>query len=185
MREPFPRFARSNYEKISCQFFMLFRQEKDMAHRCCIPILCLPLLILLVSCSSALETGGSSGSSSPRPSQSSVSQPTTNPCNKAFANKAFGSTGNIIDIGSDTLISNQREPHLMVEGKMGNASREDRFLVHIDQQTTKIYDNRQQGCRTASLTDLQKGQHISIQSTGLVLQSYPEQIIATEIVILP
>jgi hypothetical protein len=73
----------------------------------------------------------------------------------------------------------------MVKGQMGKASQEDRFLVHIDQQTTKIYDNRQQGCRTASLTDLQSGQHISIQSTGFVLQSYPAQILAKEIVILP
>jgi hypothetical protein len=72
-----------------------------------------------------------------------------------------------------------------VNGKPGKAAQEDQFVTHIDQQTTKIYDDRKPQCRTASLTDLQRGQHISIQSTGVVLQSYPAQIAATQIVILP
>jgi hypothetical protein len=71
-----------------------------------------------------------------------------------------------------------------MEGTVGKALQDSRYIVYIDQQTTKIYDNRQQECRIGSFTDLQKGQRIAIQSTGVALQSYPPQITATEIVIL-
>jgi hypothetical protein len=40
-------------------------------------------------------------------------------------------------------------------------------------------------CRTLSSADLKPGQRVQVQSTGTATQSYPPQIQATEVVILP
>ena len=145
------------------------------------PILCLVLLMLLAGCSSPNTTGAhaSSGSASVVPSQPSHSQPATNLCNKTLENE-----GEIIDIQHNLKNPKGKDPLLMVNGRLGTATKTDRFMVYIDQQKTRISDNRTSQCQTALPADLQIGQHIRIQSTGIALLSYPAQIEAVEVIIV-
>jgi hypothetical protein len=45
---------------------------------------------------------------------------------------------------------------------------DDQFLANIDQQQTKIYDQRTPQCPSISPSAFQTGQQICIQSTGVV-----------------
>ncbi len=50
---------------------------------------------------------------------------------------------------------------------------------------TQIFEKQEQECRVASFAALKVGQRVQVQSTGMTALSYPPQITATEIVILP
>ena len=50
---------------------------------------------------------------------------------------------------------------------------------------TQIFEKQDQECRTSSFSALKVGQRVQVQSTGVTALSYPPQITATEIVILP
>ncbi len=51
-------------------------------------------------------------------------------------------------------------------------------------EKTQVYIQQQQECEEISLAKLTQGQHIKVHSTGVVAQSEPPQIEATQIVIL-
>lgn len=57
-------------------------------------------------------------------------------------------------------------------------------MAHIDQQQTKIYDHRKFQCQSVSPAALQIGQQIRIQSTGIVVTTYPGKIDAVEVIIV-
>jgi hypothetical protein len=73
-----------------------------------------------------------------------------------------------------------------VHGKLLAGDRGDSFFVHSSQgrQQTMIYDRRKPQCPKVSPSAFQSGQLIRIQSTGEILQSYPAQIFAVEVVIV-
>ena len=136
-------------------------------------VFCFLLLILMGSCSLPPEASDPSGSTS-SPSSSSPSLP--NPCTKVLEYEG-------------TITAIERFPHgeelsLLMDGKLGKVAQQNQFVAHIDQQRTKIYDHRKPQCRSVSLSALQKGQQIRIQSTGIVVTTYPEQIYAVEVIIV-
>jgi hypothetical protein len=59
----------------------------------------------------------------------------------------------------------------------------DQVYVHV-LSSAQVYEKRQGQCQTVPFTALKQGQRVQVQSTGIVMQSYPEQIEATEILIL-
>ncbi len=71
-----------------------------------------------------------------------------------------------------------------MHGKLGKVAQQDQFLAHIDQQQTRIYDYRKLQCQSVSPAALQTGQQIRIQSTGIVVTTYPGQIDAVEVIIV-
>jgi len=136
-------------------------------------VLCFLLLILMGSCSLPPGTRGPSRSTS-SPSSSSPSTP--NLCTKALEYEG-------------TITSIERSLHgeglsLLVQGKLGKGAQQDQFVAHIDQLRTKIIDHRKPRCRSVSLSALQTGQQIRIQSTGIVVTSYPGQIDAVAVIIV-
>jgi hypothetical protein len=147
-------------------------QEKKKMFQRWVAILCFLLLLLMESCSLPPEASGPSGStSSPSASFSS----TTNLCTKALEYEG-------------TITAIEHSPHgeglnLLVHGRLGKVTQEDQFLAHIDPQQTKISDYRKPHCRSVSLSALQTGQQIRIQSTGIVVTTYPGQIDAIEVII--
>jgi hypothetical protein len=88
-----------------------------------------------------------------------------------------------------TITTLNRSPHgerlsLLVHGKLGKVAQEDQFVAHIDQQQTRIYDHRKLQCQSVSPVVLQTGQQIRIQSTGIIVTTYPGQIDAVEVIIV-
>ena len=88
-----------------------------------------------------------------------------------------------------TITTLRRSPHgeglsLLMHGKLGKVAQQDQFLAHIDQQQTKIYEYRKLQCQSVSPAALQTGQQIRIQSTGIVVTTYPGQIDAVEVIIV-
>ena len=136
-------------------------------------VLCFLLSILMVSCSLTPGASVSSGSTS---SPSSSSPSATNLCNSRLEYE-----GTITVIGGS---SHGKGLTLLVHGQLGKALQQDQFVAHIDQQQTKIYDHRTSQCRSVSLSALQNGQQIRVQSTGIVVTTYPGQIDAVEVIIL-
>ena len=135
--------------------------------------LCFLLLIPMGSCS---LLPGASGPSRSISSPSSSLPPATNLCTKVLEYEG-------------TITTLNRSPHgeglsLLVHGKLGNVAQEDQFVAHIDQQQTKIYDHRKLQCQSVSPATLQTGQQIRIQSTGIVVTTYPGQIDAVEVIIV-
>ena len=73
---------------------------------------------------------------------------------------------------------------LLLHGKLGKVAQEDQFVASINQQQTRIYDQRKLQCQSASPSALQPGLQIHIQSTGIVVTTYPGQIDAVEVIIV-
>ncbi len=143
-----------------------------MVHRS-VPALVFVLLLLMGSCSLPPQASSPSGSTF---SGSKSSPEASTPCDRVLE-----FAGTILAIG--------RSPHgegLLVHGKLLKGDRGDRFYVHIDQggQQTTIYDQRKPQCPRVSPSAFQPDQQIRIHSTGVILQSYPAQIYAVEVIIV-
>jgi hypothetical protein len=127
-------------------------------------VFCLAVLLALVAgCGQSTSSDSSSG--------------TQNPCEKASSIR-----GNIVTIShtaSGNLIGG-----FLLDGTKENQALFDSVYVKVD-SATQVFEIQQNECRTLSFTDLKPGQRVQVQSTGIVLQSYPPQIQATEVVILP
>jgi hypothetical protein len=149
-------------------------QEKKMVHRS-IAVPLFMLLLLVASCSLPPQAGSPSGSAS---SGSSHSPQASTACDRKLE-------------FAGTILAVERSPQgqgfgLVVHGKLLAGDRGDRFFVHSGQgrQQTMIYDRRKPQCPMVSPSAFQSGQLIRIQSTGEILQSYPAQIFAVEVVIV-
>jgi hypothetical protein len=131
-----------------------------------VAVLCFLLLIPMGSCSLL------PGASGPSPS----SPPALTLCTKVLEDEG-------------TITTLERFPDgkglsLLVHGKLGKGVQEGPFVANIDQQQTKIYDDRKLQCQRVSPAALQTGQQIRIQSTGIILTTYPGQIGAVEVIIV-
>jgi hypothetical protein len=121
------------------------------------------LLALIASCGQNLTSGSPSG--------------TPNPCEQTSSIK--GTAVTISHVSSGNLIGG-----FLLDGTKENQAEFDRVYVHVFKDT-KVFEQQQNECRTLTFADLTSGQREQIQSTGSVAQSYPPQIQATEIVMLP
>ncbi len=105
--------------------------------------------------------------------------PSKTPCEKQS-----GTVGNIITITP----APSSAPSDYVGGLLVDASKEkaksDKLYVHVH-KSTQIFEKQGQACRSVPFATLRVGQRIQIQSTGTAQQTYPPQIAAVEIVIMP
>jgi len=60
----------------------------------------------------------------------------------------------------------------------------DKISVSVD-SATQIYEKHGQECRAVKFSALKTGQRVQIQTSGPASQSYPPQVKAEEVVILP
>ena len=127
------------------------------------PFPCLIALVLLASCGA--NTTGRSSAAGP------------NPCEKSFPVK-----------GTITSIHNAPDKSFLgsflLNGTKEQRAAFDQVVIRVT-TTTQIFEKQSSECRTASFTSLQPGQRLQIQTTGITAQSYPPQVEATEIIILP
>ncbi|MBV9689429.1 MAG: DUF3221 domain-containing protein [Ktedonobacteraceae bacterium] len=123
----------------------------------------LVLLVLASSCSQSTSGVTSSGSQSP--------------CDRSSSIK--GSIVSISSVSSGRLIGS-----FLLNGTKEKQAAYDQVYVHVP-GSAQVYEKRQGQCQTVPFTALKQGQRVQVQSTGIVMQSYPEQIEATEILILP
>ncbi len=73
---------------------------------------------------------------------------------------------------------------ILLDGTNEQNAQFDKVYTKINADT-QIFEKQEQGCRSSSFASLKVGQRVQIQSTGVTALSYPPQITATEIVILP
>ena len=127
-------------------------------------VFCLAVLLALVAgCGQSTSSGNASG--------------TQNPCEKASAIR-----GNIVTVSHTA--SGKSIGGFLLDGTKENQALFDSVYVRVD-SVTQVFEKQQNECRTLSFTDLKPGQRVQVQSTGTAAQSYPPQIQATEVVILP
>jgi|SRR5579884_893038 len=121
----------------------------------------IPLLILLFSMMVACDTGSNKPSSQ-------------TPCDKPSSLK-----GTITQITSGTSANG-----LVIDSTKEQGVQYSKFYA-IVKAGTAVFEKQSQECRSMSFADLKIGQRVQLQSTGPVAQSFPVQLTATEIVILP
>ncbi len=121
------------------------------------------LLALIAACGQNTSSGSTSG--------------TQTPCEKTSLIK-----GNIVTISH--ISSGNSIGGFLLDGTKEKQAEFDRVFVNV-RSDTKVFEQQQNECNTLTFADLKSGQRVQIQSTGVVAQSYPPQIQATEIVILP
>ena len=121
------------------------------------------LLALTASCGQSTSSGSSSG--------------TPSPCQKSSSIK--WSIVTISHTASGSLIGS-----FLLDGSKENRAAFDHVYVQA-RSTTQVFEKQQNECHTLLFTALKQGQRVQIQSTGIATQSYPPQIEATEILILP
>ena len=127
-------------------------------------VFCLAVLLALVAgCGQSTSSNNPSG--------------TQNPCEKTSSIR-----GNILTISH--MASGKFIGGFLLEGTKENQVLFDRVYVKVD-SATQVFEKQQNECRTLSFADLKPGQRVQVQSTGTATQSYPPQIQATEVVILP
>ena|SRR2546421_824034 len=90
--------------------------------------------------------------------------------------------GNIISI-SHASASGSFVAAIFIDGTKEKQSTFDKVSVSVAIHT-QIFEKQEQKCRIVSFDALKIAQRVQIQSTGLVRETYPPQIDATEIVIL-
>src|SRR5262245_44499245 len=125
---------------------------------------CLTVLLALVA-----GCGQSTSSNSPSGTQ--------NPCEKTSSIR--GTIETISHMASGKFIGG-----FLLDGTKENQVLFDSVYVKVD-SATQVFEKQQNECRTLSSADLKPGQRVQVQSTGTATQSYPPQIHATEVVILP
>jgi hypothetical protein len=125
----------------------------------------LAILLTLAGCGQSTSTGGGNSSSTP------------SPCEKSSSIK-----GQIVTISHNA--SGNRLGGFLLDGSKEQNATYDKVYVMVP-DTTQIYTNQQGQCHTIPFTALTSGQRVQIQSTGPVAQSYPPQIQADEILLLP
>ncbi len=126
-------------------------------------LLLIPLLLLLGGCGSNSTGASSSGSETPCDKQSAI-RGTIVMISQASSGAGYG--GGI-------LIDNTKEQKAEFDKVYAS--------IHTN---TRVFEKQGQECRSVSFATLKIGQRVQIQSTGIVRQTYPPQIDATEIVIL-
>jgi hypothetical protein len=127
-------------------------------------LFCLAVLLALVTgCGQSTSSNNSSG--------------TQNPCERASSIR--GTVVTISHTASGKLIGG-----FLLDGTKENQALFDSVYVNVD-NATQLFEKQQNECRTLSFPDLKPGQRVQVQSTGIATQSYPPQIQATEVVILP
>lgn len=123
------------------------------------------LLLFLVGCGSNPTGTSSSGSQTPCDKQSAI-------------------RGTIVTIsqapsgGAPSYVGG-----ILIDGTKEQKAEFDKVYASIH-TNTRVFEKQGQECRSVSFATLKIGQRVQIQSTGIVRQSYPPQIDATEIVIL-
>ena len=120
------------------------------------------LLALAAGCGQNASSGSSSG--------------TQSPCEKSSSIK--GSIVTISYASSGSSIGG-----FLIDGSKENQAEFNQVYVSVG-KTTQVFEKEQGECQSVSFTVLKKGQRVQIQSTGVVMQSYPPQIEATEVLIL-
>ncbi len=90
-----------------------------------------------------------------------------------------GSIVTIMQGTSNTMLSG-----FMLDGTQEQNVQFDRVFTKIG-PATQIYEKQGQACHTSSFSALKVGLRVQVQSNGVTALSYPPQITATEIVILP
>ena len=90
--------------------------------------------------------------------------------------------GNIISI-SHASASGSFVGAIFIDGTKEKQSAFDKASVSVAIHT-QIFEKQEQKCRIVSFDALKIAQRVQIQTTGLVRETYPPQIEATEIVIL-
>lgn len=92
--------------------------------------------------------------------------------------------GNVVTI-SPFSSGSQSLGSIFVDGtKEKQKAQFDKVYVSV-QQNTQVFERKGQACNAISFGAMRVGQRIQVQSTGIVRQSYPAQIDAITIVILP
>lgn len=128
----------------------------------------LVLLTLLVGCASNASGGASHtpGSQSPCEKPSNI-RGTIVSIKQAPAGSSTNSLATI-------LIDGTREPQAAYDKVY--------ISLHVD---TQVFEKQGQACHSVSSASLKIGQRVQVQpATGLVLQTYPPQLTASEIIIL-
>ncbi len=121
----------------------------------------IPLLILLFAVMVACDTGSNTPSSQ-------------TPCDKQSSLK-----GTITRIASGSSTNG-----LLIDSSKEKGVQYSKFYATV-KADTPVFEKQGQECRTMSFADIKIGQRVQLQTTGLVAQSSPVQVTATEIVILP
>jgi hypothetical protein len=124
-------------------------------------LLLLMILPLVVGC--AIGSGGNQGPVAPQ-----------SPCDKSSSIKGSIQT---ISTSSGTTI-------MLLDGTKEQGATYDKVSVLIN-STTQIFEKHGQECQTVTLSALQTGQRVQIQASSPATQSYPPQITATEVLLLP
>jgi hypothetical protein len=130
-------------------------------------VFCLAILPALVGC----NQNSASGNSSNTPN-------TSTSCVKPSSNIK----GQIVSI-SHTAVGNRQGGFLLDSSKEKNAAYNQAYIIVLN--TTRVYSIQNGQCKAILFTALTRGQHIQIQPKGPIMQSYPLQIQAEEIVLLP
>ena len=102
----------------------------------------------------------------------------------ATGNDRVDMTGKIIGLCSDNVpCGNNAVDSILVEGFIDGASENQNISIIINKNTTisRKYGNT---LTKASINDLQPGQKIEIRFNGPILQTYPPQTNASQIIIL-
>jgi len=118
---------------------------------------------MLASCSSGTASGSPATSS--------------NPCEKSSNVK--GTITSIKNVVYRNLVGS-----FLLNGVGEQQAAFDQVIVSVS-STTQVFEKRGNECHAVSFATLQPGQRLQIQTTGTAAQSYPPQVEATEIVILP
>lgn len=102
----------------------------------------------------------------------------------ATGNERADMTGKIVGICQDDLSGGNKEFNsILVEGNMFDNSQNQNVSVKITENTTILIKHANQ-LRNASKTDLKSGQMVEIKFTGKILQTYPFETNALQIIIL-
>jgi len=101
---------------------------------------------------------------------------TQRPCDKSSSIK-----GSIVTLAHITM--GESIGNMLIDGTKEQQAAFTTVDVFI-KADTQIFEKQGQECRSVSIAALKTGQRVFIQSTGQVAQSYPEQITATEIVVV-
>jgi Protein of unknown function (DUF3221) len=126
------------------------------------------MLVLMAACASANQSGASEGNpGTPRAS---------NPCERPSAIK-----GSVVSVSHAT--AGKFLGGLLLDGTREQNAAFAQVYASV-RNTAQVYEKQGNECRAATFTSIKTGQRIQIQSTGTVLQSYPPQIEAVEIVII-
>ncbi len=124
-------------------------------------LLLLALLSLAAGCASPVGSSGAGSSG------------TQNPCDKQSSIK-----GRIVTISHGTAGGG-----IALDGTKEPQAAYDKIYVLVNPNTL-LFEKQGKECRAVSSAALKVGQRVQVQSTGSVMQSYPPQTNAAEIVIL-